>query len=325
MRVLAMSRSVGPPTIFRAAIDYHFSIFFWILAVAAIAAFPPAILGVVFFIWWRYQWLGRKYQESRARAKQEEEASRRRFLKQLEANRAGAKRGDKDAQYDYGKSLLQYDLGEYGAEWQNDQSAGYEWISKAADQGHAKALRILGDAYLKGAGPFAADPDRAAEYYLRAHNAGEDGVLGLIQAIQDQISHDRAEEATRLRLGLSEAEWKSTCRFFEMCESPPERLLLEALIQEGRLRPVGDQLVGNISVQQQVERLTYRLDFLVNGWLAIEVDGRAFHGNREAFERDRLRDQEMLGEGITTMRFPARQVFENSGDAAQKIIGVATK
>jgi very-short-patch-repair endonuclease len=55
----------------------------------------------------------------------------------------------------------------------------------------------------------------------------------------------------------------------------------------------------------------YELDFL---WrqdrLAVEIDGYAFHGDREAFEADRHRDADLAARGIQVMRVTWRQVTE---------------
>ncbi len=54
----------------------------------------------------------------------------------------------------------------------------------------------------------------------------------------------------------------------------------------------------------------YRPDFL---WrdrkLIVEVDGRAHHSLRRAFDHDRQRDRRLLQAGYVTVRFPAREVL----------------
>lgn len=44
--------------------------------------------------------------------------------------------------------------------------------------------------------------------------------------------------------------------------------------------------------------------------LVVETDGHAFHRGREAFERDRRRDQALAMSGFETLRFTWRQVTE---------------
>jgi len=53
----------------------------------------------------------------------------------------------------------------------------------------------------------------------------------------------------------------------------------------------------------------YELDFL---WreqaFAVEIDGYAFHGDRDAFEADRRRDADLAARGIQVMRITWRQL-----------------
>jgi very-short-patch-repair endonuclease len=47
----------------------------------------------------------------------------------------------------------------------------------------------------------------------------------------------------------------------------------------------------------------YEIDFLwADAALAVEVDGRAFHGGTRAFHEDRRRDRALLAAGIQTAR-----------------------
>jgi len=99
----------------------------------------------------------------------------------------------------------------------------------------------------------------------------------------------------------------------------------------------------NVALRPQVRIATptgnYRLDFLfglvlksggraarisppdafdqLHSPLAVEIDGFSFHDRDQgAFEHDRLRDRSLLALGIRTVRFSAREVFRNSGEAA---------
>ncbi len=58
-----------------------------------------------------------------------------------------------------------------------------------------------------------------------------------------------------------------------------------------------------------VRRHGYELDFLwPDAGVAVEIDGFAFHGDREAFERDRHRDAQLLAAGVVVMRVTWRQL-----------------
>ncbi len=63
-----------------------------------------------------------------------------------------------------------------------------------------------------------------------------------------------------------------------------------------------------------------RADFL---WrenrLIVETDGRATHATRQAFERDRLRDQRAMVAGYRVVRFSWRQVTRDPGHVASTV------
>ena len=54
-----------------------------------------------------------------------------------------------------------------------------------------------------------------------------------------------------------------------------------------------------------------RVDFVVGDRVVIEVDGFAFHGSREAFERDRARDLALLAAGFLVIRVSQRQILDD--------------
>jgi very-short-patch-repair endonuclease len=64
----------------------------------------------------------------------------------------------------------------------------------------------------------------------------------------------------------------------------------------------------------------YRPDFL---WrerrLIVEVDGRAHHSRRRAFDHDRRRDRRLFLAGYTTLRFPAREVLSRPTRVASEL------
>jgi very-short-patch-repair endonuclease len=96
----------------------------------------------------------------------------------------------------------------------------------------------------------------------------------------------------RLRAILLSAEEPSFTR------SEAERLLLELVRNAGLPGP-----------QTNVNIAGYEVDFL---WpdqkLVVEVDGYAFHGTREAFERDRARDAALLAAGLRVLRVTWRRI-----------------
>ncbi|MGT2425111.1 endonuclease domain-containing protein [Amnibacterium kyonggiense] len=83
-------------------------------------------------------------------------------------------------------------------------------------------------------------------------------------------------------------------------ESPIETILRLGLVRLG------------IAFELQVWMLPYRrVDFLIGGWLIIEVDGRRYHASDERFEADRERDAMFAAWGYRVLRFSYRQVTED--------------
>ncbi len=82
-------------------------------------------------------------------------------------------------------------------------------------------------------------------------------------------------------------------------ESPIETIVRLGLIRLG------------IAFDIQVWLLPYhRVDFLIGGWLIIEVDGKRYHVEDEQFEADRDRDALFAAWGFRVLRFSYRQVVE---------------
>lgn len=76
---------------------------------------------------------------------------------------------------------------------------------------------------------------------------------------------------------------------------------------------------GHLVEQQIAVAGVGRVDARVDGVLLIEVDGFAFHGGRDAFERDRRRDVGMAVHGLRWMRVSARQVIHDPDSVVTEI------
>ena len=104
------------------------------------------------------------------------------------------------------------------------------------------------------------------------------------------------------------------------CESPAEDAFLRAITAIYDLKPIGRSFLGKgLRLDLQVEEGRYRVDFLANEWLVIEIDGAAYHSSPEAIERDRVRDEYFEGLGYSVVRIPARVVFNTPSDAVQRV------
>lgn len=140
-----------------------------------------------------------------------------------------------------------------------------------------------------------------------------------------------------------ERDLEHALRQTRMTERSLTRLLARAGVHHGR-RPL-EQLLGDRAgstftrseaeerflglvraaglpdPEANVRRHGYELDFL---WpaagLAVEIDGFAFHGGREAFEHDHRKDADLLGAGIVVTRATWRQLTD---DGVATIVRIA--
>lgn len=144
-----------------------------------------------------------------------------------------------------------------------------------------------------------------------------DELLADVSARNKKRKAQEKEVARRAEQARKEAE--SVYSLIQRCESPPERLFLEAVARTFHLKVKNGQLVGSITVALQVPIDRYRVDFLVNGNLIVEVDGREFHDTEDRFLKDRIRDQELAQLGYQTVRFAASQVMASPDAVAQSL------
>ena len=104
------------------------------------------------------------------------------------------------------------------------------------------------------------------------------------------------------------------------CESPAEDAFLRAITAIYDLKPMGRSFLGKgLRLDLQVEQGRYRVDFLANEWLVIEIDGATYHSSPEAIERDKVRDAYFESLGYSVVRIPARVVFNTPRDAVQRV------
>ena len=116
----------------------------------------------------------------------------------------------------------------------------------------------------------------------------------------------------------ADPKWKEY--FLPFCESPAETAFLEAMIAAYGLTPRKGVLYGGgIALDLQVKKPPYRLDFLVDRWLIVEIDGATYHSSPEAVERDRQRDAFFVAQGYTVLRIAAKIVFDTPQQAVANV------
>ena len=122
----------------------------------------------------------------------------------------------------------------------------------------------------------------------------------------------------RAGVGAGTPDWRGS--YLEACESPAESSFLIAMIEGFSLQPQHGVLKGKgLTLDMQVGMGLYRLDFLANGWLVIEIDGAAYHTSPEAVARDKRRDAYLLSHNYTVLRIPAKVVFSTPAQAVAMV------
>lgn len=116
----------------------------------------------------------------------------------------------------------------------------------------------------------------------------------------------------------ADPNWKEY--FLKFCESPAERAFLEAMIAAYGLVPDEGLLTGaRLSLNLQVREPPYRVDFLADKWLVIEIDGAAYHSSHEAIAKDAERDRFLVNKGYSVLRIPAKLVFGDAIEAVRRV------
>lgn len=119
-------------------------------------------------------------------------------------------------------------------------------------------------------------------------------------------------------LTAQDEEWPHIFR--RVCESPAEEAFFDAMVSAFDLKPDKGRLFGGgLTLQMQVQVTKYRLDFLIDKELVIEVDGAAWHSSPEAKERDAERDKALTAEGYQVLRIPAKITLYNPEQAIAQV------
>lgn len=115
-------------------------------------------------------------------------------------------------------------------------------------------------------------------------------------------------------LTADDEEWPKLFR--RACESPAEVAFLDAMVSAFDLKPDKGRLSGSgLTLQMQVPVASYRLDFLVDRGVVVEVDGARWHSSPEAIERDTERDKVLRSKGYEVLRIPAKTTLYKPDEA----------
>lgn len=137
------------------------------------------------------------------------------------------------------------------------------------------------------------------------------GALSGVEPAQDPVVvsfYDRESDYT----------WEELSEY--RTESPAELAFLKAMIKEFNLKPAGDDLAGNgLRFAFQREILRYRVDFSLNDWLIVEIDGAEWHTSPDAVERDGIRDAALRELDYSILRIPAKTVVKTPATAIWQV------
>lgn len=103
------------------------------------------------------------------------------------------------------------------------------------------------------------------------------------------------EDIARIVGGRRAASLQASCT--SLAESGIETLVRLAVMRSGIVPRLQVEVAPGI-----------RVDFLIDHWLVVEVDGREHHTGPEQFERDRVRDAVLNSLGFRVLHFSYRQV-----------------
>lgn len=116
----------------------------------------------------------------------------------------------------------------------------------------------------------------------------------------------------------TEEDWLREVR--DCAESHAETAFIDAMVDAFKLKPRDGALRGSgLAMKLQVQISQYRVDFLVDETLVVEVDGAKWHSSPGAVARDRARDDALSELGYTVLRIPAK-ITLNDPDQAVRMV-----
>lgn len=146
---------------------------------------------------------------------------------------------------------------------------------------------------------------------LSLEQAAEMGIISKADAskIKELGAKSKASFAKRIAPAAKPKPPTAAAKILQAANDP-QTILYDALVK--RL-PAG-------AVQWEVENLIkgrkYRVDILVGSAFIVEMDGFAYHRSKDAFQKDRERQNLFAAEGYFVFRTFAKEVFDTTSRAA---------
>lgn len=115
--------------------------------------------------------------------------------------------------------------------------------------------------------------------------------------------------------------WRTLAHASGLAESPLESKARAQLLEAGLPEITEIRLQAEIAV----EGITYRVDILINGWLALELDGAIKYAEdaAHAIRRERAREKRIQNTGLRVLRFSNADLEEPSGRPSRFLTEVA--
>lgn len=177
------------------------------------------------------------------------------------------------------------------------------------------------------------DDNRAVVVHWTDDRDSDDRMLqSPIRCVADMVRCQSAELVVAaadaaLRLGLfSLRDWRS------VLSSLPDRLAALLGRVDARSESITESLARfrfhglGIEPRLQVKIAGVgRVDMIFGERLVIEIDGWAYHGDREQFERDRRRDARLSAKGFRVLRFSYRQVMHSWSEVKAAVLAAIAR
>lgn len=157
-------------------------------------------------------------------------------------------------------------------------------------------------------------------------------VAGVIAwSLYSDIKDAPSERAIAVQLEAYQRHPVSIEDIRDMCESPAETAFLDAMVTAyqlgtgpgsvtgGSLRLRSQVGMGRLNIHSSYLSHQYRADFLIDDDLVVEIDGAAYHSSPMAVERDEKRDADMMRDGYSVLRIPAKVVFTDPVEAMRRV------
>jgi len=148
------------------------------------------------------------------------------------------------------------------------------------------------------------------------------GAIGMAFSIWIDVSKDHDAPGHALeRGGAGARSYTQKGNFRHVSESPAEEAFFDAIVSAFNLEVVDGTLQGDdgLRLDMQVEVMSYRLDFLIDKRLIVEIDGAAWHSSPEAVERDKKRDSSLSSVGYHILRIPAKFALYSPAVAIERV------